>query len=68
VRLFPYLFPSRKRTVFDTVTCAGLGGGIVAVPADCKASAGDMKKGLGVTIYHIVDSIEEVYRTTLLYK
>lgn len=36
----------------------GLGGGIVDVPAECKAS--DLNKGVGVTIYHLVKNIEEV--------
>lgn len=36
----------------------GLTGGILQVPASCKE--GEMKKGLGVTIYHFVESIEKV--------
>jgi hypothetical protein len=68
VRFFSHLSAENK-TVFDTVPYAGLGGGIVAVPADCKASAGDMKKGVGMTIYHIVENIEEVFRAPfLIYK
>ena len=43
----------------DSVAYAGLGGGIVKVPAECKASGGELKKGVGVTIYHLVESIEE---------
>ena len=33
-------------------------GGIVQVPAECKS--GELKNGMGVTIYHFVESIEKV--------
>jgi hypothetical protein len=32
------------------------------VPAECKSD--DLKKGVGVTIYHLVESIEEVRSLT----
>jgi hypothetical protein len=37
----------------------GLGGGIVQVPAACK-KGGDLKNGVGTTVYHFVDSIDSV--------
>lgn len=42
----------------DVSKYIGLGGGIVNVPAECKAS--DLNKGVGVTIYHLVKKTEEV--------
>ena len=33
------------------------------MPAEC--SAGDLQKGVGITIYHLVKSIEEVRSPTL---
>jgi hypothetical protein len=36
----------------------GLTGGIVQVPAECKTA--ELKNGMGVTIYHYVESIEDV--------
>jgi hypothetical protein len=43
--------------------CIGLSGGIVKVDAECK-TGGEHKKGFGATIYHSVDSIEEVRSIT----
>jgi hypothetical protein len=35
-----------------------LTGGIVQIPAECKTA--ELKNGMGVTIYHYVESIEDV--------
>lgn len=45
-------------SLLTLILCLGLTGGIVQVPADCKT--GDLKNGMGVTIYHFVESIEKV--------
>jgi hypothetical protein len=51
--------------LFDDLKCAltnhcllGLSGGIIQVPAECKSR--EQKNGTGVTIYHFVESIEDV--------
>jgi hypothetical protein len=36
----------------------GLTGGIVQVPGECKT--GELKMGVGTTVYHFVENIEEV--------
>ncbi|KIM99145.1 hypothetical protein OIDMADRAFT_181574 [Oidiodendron maius Zn] len=51
--------PEDKLALYKFGTADGLGGGIVKVPVECKASGGELKKGVGVTIYHLVESIEE---------
>ena len=42
------------------------GGGIVQVSAECKKD-GELKMGSGITVYHFVESIEEVSATTNLW-
>jgi len=39
---------------------SGLGGGIVQVSAECKAV--EQKNGVGVTVYHFVESIEDTQK------
>jgi hypothetical protein len=50
--------PSRRDLIL-TEYVTGLGGGILQVPAECKAGT-ELKNGLGTTVYHFVDSIESV--------
>lgn len=38
----------------------GLTGGILKVSAECKQAGGELKNGVGVTVYHFVDSIDGV--------
>jgi hypothetical protein len=42
----------------DSLSPTGLSGGIVQVPAECKST--EQKNGVGMTVYHFVDSIEDV--------
>lgn len=42
----------------DSVRQIGLSGGIVPVPAECKSN--DLARGVGVTVYHLVENIEAV--------
>jgi hypothetical protein len=46
----------------DILSPLGLSGGIVQVPAECKSN--EQKMGVGVTVYHFVDSIEDVCLST----
>ncbi|KAG4424764.1 hypothetical protein IFR04_002112 [Cadophora malorum] len=50
-------YTEEKIAMFSFAGEMGLTGGIVQVPADCKT--GDLKNGMGVTIYHFVESIEK---------
>jgi hypothetical protein len=43
-----------------------LSGGIVQVPASCKENS-ELKNGVGVTVYHFVESIDEVYLLYVLW-
>jgi len=47
-----------KSLVYLTNNHIGLAGGIVQVPESLKTA--NQPKGYGVTIYHMVDSIDEV--------
>jgi len=49
--------PEEKIAMFMYGGKSGLGGGIIQVPASCKEK--DHPMGVGVTIYHFVESIEE---------
>jgi hypothetical protein len=41
----------------------GLTGGIMKVSSECKQAGGELKNGVGVTVYHFVDSIDGVSRS-----
>ncbi|KAF8860192.1 hypothetical protein BDZ45DRAFT_800985 [Acephala macrosclerotiorum] len=53
-------YPDEKIAMWNFAAPSGLGGGILQVSADCKRS--ELKDGMGVTIYHFVESIEETQK------
>lgn len=53
-------YPDEKLAAFSYGGKTGLSGGILQVPASCKESTHPM--GVGATIYHFVESIEETQK------
>lgn len=52
-----YKDQSHQRYRADDNAGIGLSGGIIAVDATCKAT--EQPKGVGITVYHFVESIDE---------
>lgn len=54
----PFFLYSCVEYATDSVRQIGLSGGIVPVTAECKSN--DLARGVGVTVYHLVENIEAV--------
>ncbi|KAG9230711.1 hypothetical protein BJ875DRAFT_144843 [Amylocarpus encephaloides] len=58
-------YPEERIAMFNFAGKSGLTGGIVHVPAACKDKDGakvESPNGVGVTLYHFVDSIESMQK------
>ncbi|CZR63044.1 uncharacterized protein PAC_12941 [Phialocephala subalpina] len=53
-------YPEERIAMWSFAAPSGLSGGIVQVAADCKTA--ELKNGMGFTIYHFVESIEEAQK------